>query len=336
MFHVEHSFFCKKKTRTAAPQFTPFPKRRIKSDRKKLVRGVEIENSIVYKYGREFLSAAGILILDCADNTVANNTISDGFYSGISCGWSWSPLEISYAENNKILCNKITKIGQGKLSDLAGIYLLGMQEGTLVEGNMVEDVSSRSYGGNGIYCDESSSRYTVKNNTIFNAQSGMSLNKVRAVRVVNNAIVSAKRPITLYWTNKGNYRQDLHRDAIIECNIFDWTDGFLRIAIAWDKNLPIKKFDNNIYFEHAQPKNALFDWAFEFGTGTAKFTKGGFTQWQKATGYDMHSFNADPQIEDREPQNLELCQKIGFKPFSTKSAGVKAAMREKLAEFDIK
>ncbi len=302
----------------------------------KLVRGVENRNNIIYKYGREFLSAVGVLILDCADNVVADNTISDGYYSGISCGWSWNPVEISYARNNKILRNKITKIGQGKLSDLAGIYLLGIQEGTLVEGNRVEDVSSRSYGGNGIYCDESSSRYTVRNNTIIGAQSGMSLNKVRAVRVVNNVIAAAKRPITLYWTNKGDYRQDLHRDAVIERNIFDWTDGFLRIAIAWNKTLPIKKFDDNIYFEHNQPKDSLFDWAFGFGKGTAKFEKGGFAQWQKATGFDLHSLNADPQIEDGEPQNIELCEKIGFEFFSTKSAGVKGAMRKKLAELGLK
>ena len=302
----------------------------------KLVRGVEVRNNVIYKYGLEFLSAVGVLILDCADNIVADNPISDGYYSGSSCGWSWSPVEISYAKNNKILRNKITKIGQGKLSDLAGIYLLGMQEDTLVEGNRIECVSSRSYGGNGIYCDESSSHYTVKNNTIIGAQSGMSLNKVRAARVANNVIAAAKHPITLYWTNKGDYRQDLHRDAVIERNIFDWTDGFLRIAIAWNKDLPIKKFDDNIYFEHGQPKDSLFDWAFGFGKGTAKFEKGGFAQWQKATGFDLHSFNADPQIEDGEPQNIELCEKIGFEFFSTKSAGVKGAMRKKLAELGLK
>jgi|GEM_PF-4568804 len=301
----------------------------------KLVSGVEIRNNIVLKYGREFFSAVGILILDCADNTVADNTIADGYYSGISCGWSWNPVDISYARNNKILRNKITKIGQGKLSDLAGIYLLGKQEGTLVEGNRIEDVLSRSYGGNGIYCDESSSHYTVKNNTIICAQSGMSLNKVRAVRVVNNVIASAKSPITLYWTNNGDYRQDLHRDTVIERNIFDWTDGFLRIAIAWDKTLPIKKLDDNIYFEHGQPKESIFDWAFGFGKDSAKFEKGGFAQWQKATRFDLHSLNADPQIEDGEPQNIEICEKIGFEFFSTKSAGVKGSMRKKLAELGL-
>lgn len=59
-----------------------------------------------------------------------------------------------------------------------------MQEATPVEGNIIEDVSSR---------------HTLKNNTIINTQSGINLNKARSVRAANNAIAAAKHPTKLDW-----------------------------------------------------------------------------------------------------------------------------------------
>ena len=90
-----------------------------------------------------------------------------------------------------------------------------------------------------------------------------------------------------------------------------------------------------MYFWREQAEEEPFEWAFGFGTGSAKFEKGGFAQWRKASGYDAHSLNENPQIDNGEPQNIELCEKIGFEFFSTKLAGVKGSMREKLVKFGL-
>ena len=119
--------------------------------------------------GRVFHSAVGILVTTACENIIAHNHIEDLFYTAISVGWSWGYKETA-TRDNLILRNRIRKVGQGLLSDLGAVYLLGVQPGTVVEGNHISDLALRRYGGWGLYLDEGASHIRVENNFVHDVQ----------------------------------------------------------------------------------------------------------------------------------------------------------------------
>ncbi len=127
---------------------------------------ISITDNIIKNCGERYFAACGILIRHAYNNRIAHNTVSELYYSGISVGWVWGYKE-SICHDNIIEFNHIYNIGKGKLSDMGGIYLLGKQKGTLVRNNLIHGVTSRYYGGWGIYTDEGSSYITVENNICY-------------------------------------------------------------------------------------------------------------------------------------------------------------------------
>ena len=130
-----------------------------------VIRGNRIENC-----GKRYAAACGILAMDTAHNEIADNEICYLNYTGISVGWVWG-YKPSASYGNIIRKNHIHHIGMGKLSDMGGIYTLGCQNGTIIEGNIIHDVRSAHYGGWGIYTDEGSSYIMIENNIVFNTKS---------------------------------------------------------------------------------------------------------------------------------------------------------------------
>ncbi len=120
----------------------------------------------IRRIGLSHAAACGILVINSAHNDISENVVSDTFYSGISVGWVWGYYPSS-THGNRIKNNRISNIGMGNLSDMGGIYLLGPQDGTVVEGNIIHDVNSAHYGGFGIYTDEGASYITVENNLVY-------------------------------------------------------------------------------------------------------------------------------------------------------------------------
>ena len=74
-------------------------------------------------------SGIGVFARHTFGNTVAHNHIHDFYYSGISCGWVWGYSD-SVSQNNRFEKNHIHSLGKGWLSDMGGIYTLGVQPGT--------------------------------------------------------------------------------------------------------------------------------------------------------------------------------------------------------------
>lgn len=135
-----------------------------------VTKDIHITNNCVSGYGKVFYNAVGVLVIHANAVEVSHNEIHDGYYTAISVGWVWGyGYNITY--DNKICDNLIYNIGQGWLSDMGGIYTLGVQPGTVISGNVIHNVAADpgkgGYGGWGIYLDEGSSQILVEKNLVF-------------------------------------------------------------------------------------------------------------------------------------------------------------------------
>jgi hypothetical protein len=131
--------------------------------------------------------ASGTLILQSGTNTIANNAIHDVYYTAIASGWTWG-----YTPNpcwaNIIEYNQLWQIGQGRRSDLAGVYILGPQLGTIVRNNLVHDVRCHQYGSCGLYTDEGCTGALIENNVAYRCQSAEFHQHFGADKLVQNNV----------------------------------------------------------------------------------------------------------------------------------------------------
>ncbi|MEO0515151.1 MAG: right-handed parallel beta-helix repeat-containing protein [Planctomycetota bacterium] len=156
---------------------------------------VYVGDCMITRCGRVTPSAVGVAILHASNNTVEYNEIADQFYSGISVGWTWG-FEQAICQRNVIQYNHIHHLGQGRLSDMGGIYTLGVQPGTILRGNHIHHVESGHYGGWGIYLDEGSSFIRVEGNVVHHTGSqAFNEHWGRQNVVVNNIFALTKRAL---------------------------------------------------------------------------------------------------------------------------------------------
>ena len=146
----------------------------VSPDDPSITKNIVVTDNHIYKYGRIFNNAIGVLLINARNCEISHNEIHDGFYTGISSGWVWG-YSYNVTDYINISDNLIYDIGQGWLADMGGIYTLGMQPHSFITGNVVHDVGCYSggsgYGGWGIYLDEGTSYMTVKNNIAYNCSS---------------------------------------------------------------------------------------------------------------------------------------------------------------------
>ncbi len=139
--------------------------------RENIAENMTVKNCEIEKYGRQFFGACGIIVTYCDGAEIVNNEIHDGYYTGISGGFMWL-FGYNPTENLKIQNNLIYNIGLDTLSDLGGIYMLGVQQGSVVSGNVIHDCTcytgESGYAGNGLYLDSGCEFMTIENNLVFN------------------------------------------------------------------------------------------------------------------------------------------------------------------------
>ena len=175
--------------------------------------GNTVSNNIIRRCGRRYLAACGILVKHSYENTLSHNEISDLYYSGISVGWVWGYTD-SITRDNLIEANHIYHLGQGKLSDMGGIYLLGKQPGTVVRGNLIHDVVSDHYGGWGLYTDEGSSYITLENNICYRLKCNCYHQHYGSMNTVRNNIFVLSENAPVFLT-----RNEYHVGLLCERNI---------------------------------------------------------------------------------------------------------------------
>lgn len=147
---------------------------------------LQITDNTIRHVGRVFHQSCGILLTHAFDCTLAHNEIAYTCYTGISVGWSWGFRE-TITRNIRIENNFIHDICEGVLSDNGGIYLLGVQPGTVVRGNHITRVTAADYGGSGIYPDEGCSYVVIEHNWVHDIQgSGLGIHFARELVVRHN------------------------------------------------------------------------------------------------------------------------------------------------------
>ena len=137
------------------------------SDRREICSDLLIENNRIDDAANEDWGCVGIGAGVVRNISILHNEISNVSYTGISLGWGWNQQPCAMA-NNRVCGNLIHHYAR-HMYDTAGIYTLGSQPHSLVEGNVVRDIYSPSYAHDPehwfyLYTDEGSSGFIVRNN----------------------------------------------------------------------------------------------------------------------------------------------------------------------------
>ncbi len=277
--------------------------------------GHTVTDNVLSCGGERHWAGCGILIMHAHHITVAHNDISHFQYSGISAGWVWG-----YAPSNThhllIEKNLIHHIGMGHLSDMGGIYLLGMQPGTLVRGNVIHGVKSEAYGGNGLYTDEGSSYITLENNLVYDCQVSVHQHFGRQ-NIFRNNILLQKGGFVVNAT-----WNEMHIEAVFEHNLIYMDNAALHKTGGWGFPLQRVVSRDNLIFDAARATPVTL--ARDDGTPVCT----GIEELRTAYGMELGSLVADPHFADITGGDFTLrenspAEEIGFRPFHYADAGVR-------------
>jgi hypothetical protein len=268
-------------------------------------RRTKITDNEIAHGGRIFMSAVGIWIGHSAENEISHNRIHDLHYSGISVGWQWD-FKPSKAVTNLIEFNHIHDLGHGLLSDMGGIYTLGVSPGTRLRGNVIHDVKARAYGGWGIYPDEGSSEIVIESNVVYRCSSAPFFSHInRKITVQNNIFAFGEQ----CQVERAGANGGVDHEYTFERNIIYYQRGAL--VGYWDAKNRNFTFDHNLYWN--------------LSGAPLTFSGKSFSDWQEA-GQDKNSLIANPMFSDPEHGDFRLRPKspafrTGFKPWDTSTVG---------------
>lgn len=196
--------------------------------------GIIIDDNLIQGFGRINVCCEGILSQRAHHVTITNNTINDGYYTGINLGWTWGYGE-SFAYNNYVSNNHIHHLMQGVLDDGGGIYTLGVQNGTVIENNYIHDIYAYKDMVCLIYLDEGTSEITVRNNVCFSSKRGISVSYGN-----NNFIEGNVIGIVDNWGIRLSYPKKVKNIVFRGNKIFDSS------GIDIDNGIPEDSKDSNI------------------------------------------------------------------------------------------
>jgi parallel beta-helix repeat protein len=261
-----------------------------------------VADNHLHDLGLVYPPAVGVWVLQSGRNQIVHNHIHDLFYTAISVGWTWG-YGPNQSKGNTIEYNHLHAIGKEMLSDMGGIYTLGMQPGTRIRNNLIHDIASFTYGGWGIYPDEGSTEMLIENNIVYNCKSAGFHQHYGRENVVRNNIWALNRENQLMRT-----RAEEHVSFIFEGNIVYFDQGRL-LGSNWTGDKYAMK--NNLYYDTRG--------------GEIRFAGKRFDEW-KAGGQDAGSLVADPLFVNAGNFDFRLrpespALKMGFKPIDMSTVG---------------
>lgn len=266
-----------------------------------------VTDNHIHHAGRVFHQGVGVLCRNAFGNVIAHNHIHDLHYSGISVGWMWGFAD-HVARNNCIEKNHIHTLGFGWVIDMAAVYLLGSQPGTVVRGNFIHDLESAE----AIYMDEGSSHIVIENNLCHD-------------------------------TNEHVFHQHYGHENILRNNIFAFGKAGV-VSLARADATPAFTCERNIFVGDGRPLyvdgygytletpnplvdlNLLWDVSGRPIIGRTADSKDlDLAQW-RTVGNDLHSVVADPLFRDLAKRDFTLAPdspalRLGFKPIDVYDVG---------------
>jgi hypothetical protein len=280
----------------------------VPKEQRDLTSHVTVENCVIHSGGRYFPSAIGVLIFHGSDCTVRHCDIADFFYSAISIGWTWGYKPTPCARNVVEHC-RLHHLGWAVLSDMAAVYTLGPQPGTVIRGCHMHDIGCASYGGWGMYNDEGSTGIVWENNLVHDTQSAGYHQHYGRGNIVRNCIIARGAEEHVRWSKPEEFFA-----FAFERNIVLVGDGrlFMHVDKNWDTGRVF--LAGNTYWKP--------------GGEIAEFAGKSWGEWQ-FLGRDNTSVVADPLFVDAARGDWTLrpespARKLGFVPFDWRKAGVTA------------
>ncbi|MEO7144631.1 MAG: right-handed parallel beta-helix repeat-containing protein [Bryobacteraceae bacterium] len=259
----------------------------------------------IHNMGLIYPAGVGVLILQSSDNLVAHNHIHDLYYTAISVGWSWG-YKATGTGGNRIEYNHLHDIGKGVLSDMGGIYTLGVQPGTVLRNNLIHDVTSYRYGGWGIYLDEGTSGVVVENNVVYHCRSAGFNQHYGQNNAIRNNVFALNHDYQMTRS-----RAEPHLSFTFERNIVYFDSGRL-LGNNWTTGF---KMDRNIYWD--------------VRGNEIRPAGHGWSEWRQS-GHDAGSEIADPRFVN--PSNFDFtlapdspALKLGIQSIDVSTVGPRVA-----------
>jgi hypothetical protein len=289
----------------------------------RVTKNIRIINNSISEYGRYYYNAVGVLVIHANSVEISHNEIHDGYYTAVSVGWVWG-YSYNVCYNNKICDNLIYNIGQGWLSDMGGIYMLGNQPNTVVSGNVIHNVNADpeegGYGGWGIYLDEGSSYITVEKNLVYACGSDAYHLHYGSYNTVRNNIFAlsgesqvriVSAPDRCTPNDGGKKTVDIYNNIIL-------TDKKTR-ALSYIRNENTMEEYNNLYWDVSNGNDIYFDM-----NNNTKRSKGIRTAVRK--GIINNPIVEDPMFRNAANFDFELSSnspaiKAGFEKWDYSEAG---------------
>ncbi|NOY81127.1 MAG: right-handed parallel beta-helix repeat-containing protein [Kiritimatiellaeota bacterium] len=242
-----------------------------------------VDNCLIHDGGHVFRAGVGVWIGRASWNRLVHNEICDFDYTGVSVGWSWGYAPSS-ANHNLVEYNHIHHVGNGVLSDLGGIYTLGVSPGTVLRGNVIHDSFAYSYGGWGLYTDEGSSNILMEKNIVYDTKSGGFHQHYGRENILRDNILAYSREAQVIRSREENHLSFTFERNIVVCDNGwvlggNWKNGRFRL-------------DRNLYWNDGQTP--------------LTFAGRSFARWRKKTGQDAASRIANPGFLDAAKRDLRL------------------------------
>ena len=300
------------------------------SDHNTITDSTFVQGSAVYHEGN------GVLLQKVSYTTVKNCEVAYYNHVGISVGWTWQYLNGSTEAHHNIVrdCHA-HHFGNGDLSDLAGIYFLGVSPGSGAYGNHVHDSYPYYQYGHGIYTDQASSDVVISGNLAHHTEAAtMYQHYGHNISITNNIFALATGGVGEIWQhgNTGSGSAEGVSDLRFDHNIVyvDERVGPGLFGASWLGN---SSFNNNLYYNASSADAGATIAGRQFpswkegtrhgtpasGSGACNRT---FSEWQ-ASGEDAGSMiNVDPDFTSklpRLPADFQLAanspaRKVGFNP----------------------